>query len=180
MNREDKIKAVANYLEISDLKNKEEKLILKKIWNAEFQNYKEKTVLSYEKFLEFVNREIYKNSSANYKEECIFIDRILGNTRNENEILNENQELYNKERDIKIYFKTIQLQLIYNEKMKYKRLKFKTILKEFGYKRRSLKLTTTLKVVLQDLNLKTYIKKHKLCDIENIKIDDNISIRFEE
>lgn len=72
--------------------------------------------------------------------------------------------------------KIIKLNLMYTPRIDHKKIKLRTLLKEFGYERRSAKFVDSVNRTLKNLGLETYLKKYKKCDI---KINDVIIIRLE-
>ena len=70
---------------------------------------------------------------------------------------------------IEAYFRLVKLKLYYIEGCDYIRLKFKTLLKSCGYKRRT-----------EKLKLECSLKCRKKCNIRKIDLDDMIIIRLKE
>lgn len=75
------------------------------------------------------------------------------------------------------YFKLIKLQIMYSPQQ-YKRLKLRTLLHDFGYKRRSLILMDNINSTLKALKLSTYLRNNEKCNIVDVKLDDMIIIRL--
>lgn len=75
------------------------------------------------------------------------------------------------------YFKYIKLKLLYSGNG-YQRIKLRTLLKEFGYKRRSAALMESINRTMQALHLQAYLKQHEPCDLEEISIDQMVIIRL--
>lgn len=95
------------------------------------------------------------------------------------ELLVEGQHLTkNQEVALWSYFKVIKLRLMYHEDCDFIRIKLRTVLKEFNYKRRSEKLVRDIEHILQTLQLETYLKGYVLCSIKEIDLDDFVMIRL--
>lgn len=75
------------------------------------------------------------------------------------------------------YFKLIKLQLMYSG-ITCKKIKLRTLLKDFGYKRRTADLVSRINRAFSALGLVTYLKKRKQCNIGQVKLDDMIIIRL--
>lgn len=75
------------------------------------------------------------------------------------------------------YFKIIKLKLMYSE-VPYRKIKLRTLLKDFGYKRRTPELIKSINNALNALELVPYLKGYNDCDLYNIKLDDMIMIRL--
>lgn len=76
------------------------------------------------------------------------------------------------------YFKVIKLRLLYQQECPFVRLKLRTILKEFKYKRRSEKLMNEIQEILNQLQLETYLKGYITCSVKETDLDDYIMIRL--
>lgn len=75
------------------------------------------------------------------------------------------------------YFRIVKLKLLYTDISCYK-LKAKTLINDFGYKRRSADLMRRTGNALKALNLKTYLKNYRECDLSEIKLDQMVMIRL--
>lgn len=76
------------------------------------------------------------------------------------------------------YFKVIKLRLHYTEGCDHVRVKLRTILKRFGYKRRSEKLINELDEILNQLGLTVSLKGGIGCKLNEILLDEFIMIRL--
>lgn len=98
---------------------------------------------------------------------------------NELEKLDEGDSTINEQQEaLWTYFKVIKLRLLYQEECPFVRLKLRTILKEFKYKRRSEKLMNEIQEILNQLQLETYLKGYITCSVKEIDLDDYIMIRL--
>lgn len=98
---------------------------------------------------------------------------------NELEKLDEGDSTINEQQEaLWTYFKVIKLRLLYQQECPFVRLKLRTILKEFKYKRRSEKLMNEIQEILNQLQLETYLKGYITCSVKEIDLDDYIMIRL--
>ena len=81
---------------------------------------------------------------------------------------------------IEAYFRLTKLKLSYVEGCDYIRLKLRTLLKNFGYKRRTEKLVLSINRSLEKLKLECSLKRREKCNIGEIDLDDMIIIRLKE
>lgn len=90
------------------------------------------------------------------------------------------QNVIDEELTIDSFFRIIKLKLLYCEDISYVKLKLRTLLGEFNYKRRHPKFVEKLKKSMKALGLVTYLRGFELCDISEINIDDMVIIRMRE
>lgn len=76
------------------------------------------------------------------------------------------------------YFKLVKLRLLYTNE--YIKIKMSTLLSDFGYKRRSKVLVSTIKTVLKKLNIIPYTRGYEVCDIGEADIHTMIIFRLGE
>ena len=62
----------------------------------------------------------------------------------------------------------------------YRKVKLRKLLRDFGYKRRSEKLTSRIQQAIDKLELKTYLRGYVPCSIDAISLEDVIVIRLGE
>ena len=112
---------------------------------------------------------IYELDAASYDEAAL----ILMET--------EHTSLYSEEESdcFDAYFKLIWLQLRYSG-IAYRKVKLRKLLRDFGYKRRSEKLTSRIQQAIDKLELKTYLRGYVPCSIDAISLEDVIVIRLGE
>ena len=84
----------------------------------------------------------------------------------------------NEQGVIESYFKIIKLRLTYVSGRSYCKIKLRTLLRSFGYKRRSPQLVVGIQRTLRALELKTYLRDYVECNIAEIGIDDMVMIRL--
>ena len=100
------------------------------------------------------------------------------NDKNEQSLLGTNQSLFGMEfYELEFYLKRMRIVILYHGKQDYVRVKLKTLLRAYGYQRRSAKLMTFLKQGMERYGLVSFLRGNQRCDIEEIRLDDMISFR---
>ena len=84
----------------------------------------------------------------------------------------------NEQGVIESFFKIIKLQLTYTPDKAYRKIKLRTLVGRFGYKRRSVNLIVYIDEALEFLGLVTYLRGYVTCNITEIKLDDTVIIRL--
>ena len=81
--------------------------------------------------------------------------------------------------NIDLFFKKLRLQLLYLGEKGYVRMKLRTLMAEYGYKRRSKEFVKFLKYRLVFYHIQTSLRGREICDIETMSnIDDMIIFRI--
>ncbi len=78
---------------------------------------------------------------------------------------------------IELFFKSIRIRILQNEQRKYVRIKLRSLLRQYGYKRRSPQLLAYLNSCLLFYHLQPYLKGDEKCSLEDVNIDDWIIFR---
>lgn len=163
---------IAGYLLYSDFPYKQNNEIIEDL----FKNHNASIVYPYR--LDFLS---LKSKTAD-------LIILLGT---DGEILNEAELILKELNDSKLnnneceldyfgaYFKLIKLQLLYSG-ITYRKIKLRTLLKDFGYKRRTSSLLININYALRAIGLCPYLKKYKHCDLRKVKLDDMIIIRLRD
>ena len=79
---------------------------------------------------------------------------------------------------IDMYFAWMRLEILYTPDKDYVRMKLKTLLGHYGYKKRSPVINEKLRDCIMFYHLQPYLKGGEECDIRDIKIDDWITFRI--
>lgn len=82
--------------------------------------------------------------------------------------------------EIDLYFSFLRLKLKYSSGQNYVRIKLKTLLKAYGYKRRSKQLMDHIQECMNFYQINSFIRGGEKCDLRSISIDDMITFRLEE
>ena len=167
-------KDIAIFFDYSDFKLSDENKIKEDIWENRESLLAPQYRKDKNKFINEISKYMVILSLTKYKKELDEINKIFKELGNEYEMtLLEEEEYY-----VETFFKFIKLRLIYTENCKFVRLKLRTLLKNFGYKRRSENLVNNIKRTMRELNLNCFIKDYKICDINEVDLDDTLIIRF--
>ncbi len=79
--------------------------------------------------------------------------------------------------NIDLFFKSMRLRILYCGGQGYERMKLRTLLSAYGYKRRSPYIVRYIKDCLLFYHIQTYLRGNIVCDIEEISLDDMIIFR---
>ena len=71
----------------------------------------------------------------------------------------------------------LRLRIIFLDNQEFVRMKLRTLMRDHGYKRRTSKLNTYLKMCMYFYHIETYIRGGERCNIEEIDLDDMITFR---
>ncbi|MBQ9487156.1 MAG: hypothetical protein IJU91_05065 [Selenomonadaceae bacterium] len=82
----------------------------------------------------------------------------------------------NDDFDLDLFFKSLRIKLLYIGEKKYVRMKLRTLLSVYGYKRRSKEFIFYLKDCLKFYHIQTSLRG-KICDVAEINLDDMITFR---
>lgn len=160
---------IAVYLFLENASHKRENEIL---WDL-FENHNQMIVRDYRKFYLHFKQSvmnlltIFELDDASYNgAELILMETEHGNLYSDEEV-----DCFGA------YFKLIWLQLTYSG-IFYRKIKLRNLLRDFGYKRRTVQLVNSINNALNALRLKTYQRDYEECDICNAGLDDMIIIRL--
>lgn len=79
--------------------------------------------------------------------------------------------------DIDLFFKMKRIQILYLNGQDYVRMKLRTLLKVYGYKRRTQELVRYFRECLMFYHMQTYLRGKIECDIGEIGLDEMITFR---
>lgn len=79
--------------------------------------------------------------------------------------------------DFDLFFMFLRLRIKYTNNQDYIRMKLRTLLSHYGYKRRSNDLVGYLRDCMYFYHIESYLRGDVLCDIRDIDIDDMITFR---
>lgn len=116
--------------------------------------------------------------------EQTFVDRVrlhFLETEDYNEMISFFQGLVvpyqfqeDEEEMVLFYFKNLYLDLYFNENCSYRKIKLRSLIRMFGYKRRSEQLVNTIEKTLKQLKIKTYLRGNEGCTISSASLNDMI------
>lgn len=165
---------IALFFDYSDFKLSDEKMIKEDLWERRSEVLDPRHRRDKYKFIKEVSKYREICDAKDYKNELAVINRIFKE-------IGSNYEIKKFEYDsnyIEAFFRFIKLRLTYTDGCSFVRLKLRTLLRNFGYKRRSEMLVKDIKRSMKALGLQCYLKDYKPCDIAEVKLDDIIIIRL--
>ncbi|WP_312652595.1 hypothetical protein [Proteiniclasticum sp.] len=163
---------VAVYIKTANFPIKQEYGILESIWERREELLAAKYKAEKKQFLNLIRHEMNKlDGSLDYVDEINYILKEMGS-----KYLLCDQEF---EQDvIASYFKVIKIQLLLTPGKKYCRIKLRTIIRSFGYKRRTASLVEYMNKTINALGLKTYVRGLERCNIRDVSLDQVIIVRL--
>lgn len=164
---------IALFFKYSDFTLSDEKYIRDDIWENRYEILEPKYRNNKYKFIKQVNNYI-QMIDDNYVDEFDAINRTLSDLGSDYEF----GEYEEDENYIEAYFRLMKLKLSYLEGCDYIRLKLRTLLRNFGYKRRTEKLVLRINRSVKKLKLECSLRCREKCNIGEISLDDMIVIRL--
>lgn len=166
---------IALFLDYCNFKLSDEKFLKENLWDNRNKVIEPRYRKNKYKFFKAISlcRERYE--ALDYENEVEVINRILKEIGSSYEIT----EVEKDSNYIEAFFRFIKLRLIYIKGCTHVRIKLRTLLRNFGYKRRSEAITKNIKRTMKALGLKCYLKDHEPCDIGEVKLDDILVIRLD-
>ena len=76
-----------------------------------------------------------------------------------------------------LFFAIMRLRILYTREKDYIRMKLRTLLNYYGYKRRSDAIVAHMERCLISYRIQPYLRGYELCDIKDIDLDDMITFR---
>lgn len=122
--------------------------------------------------LDVMNEVNYMQDKDSFDREFALINIDLKSIGSELEYYPEDEE-----EDWTLFFISLRLRMIFLDSQDYVRMKLRTMIGYYGYKRRTVELTAYLKDCLMFYHIKTYTRGENPCDIREIALDDMITFR---
>ena len=82
--------------------------------------------------------------------------------------------------NLDLFFKSLRIRIIFDNKKGYVRTKFRTLLRQYGYRRRSERLVDYINTCIDFYRLKPYLRGGVECDIRTVDIDEMIIFKLAE
>lgn len=140
--------------------------------------YLEERKLIKELFKLFENGESLKDFMVKVDYQLEQLDsQVIKDLKELDSKLNKNLIKDNYKQDMAHYLKVMKLRLEYTD-TDYIKIKFRTLLKQLGYKRRSDKLISDLTEMFTDLGLVVFKKGGYLGDLSELPLDEFLTIRL--
>lgn len=76
-----------------------------------------------------------------------------------------------------MFYMLMRLRILYTGNKDYIRMKLRTLLKHYGYKRRSDTIVAHMKRCMMFYHIQPYLRDYEECDIDKIDLDDMITFR---
>ena len=90
----------------------------------------------------------------------------------------EKEDLLSDYSEMDMFFMLLRLRILFANKTGYARMKLRTLLKHYGYKRRSSQINERIRDCLLFYHIQTFLRDGEECDIREIDIDDMITFRI--
>lgn len=153
-----------------DLPIKNSAELIRKFWNEDKNFLQSKYRQNYRKF--FLNVRYW----SDYLYDKVTFDKEFPAIHNDCEVLKA-ENFITDNFNIDLFFKTLRVKILYIGEKKYSRMKLRTLLSEYGYKRRSKEFLSYIKKCLEFYKIQTSLRG-KICDVSEINLDDMITFRF--
>lgn len=156
-----------------DMQARESQQFIKDVWEYERayihpQYLKDLRVFS----LDVMNQVNYYCNFDEYNSEFPQINKHLFEIGSST-VLTENE--YSNSFDL--FFKNMRLKIMLGKNQTFVRMKLRTLLKAYGYQKRTKRMTEYIKNCLYFYHIETYTKGEK-CDLEYVMLDDMITFRI--
>lgn len=86
-------------------------------------------------------------------------------------------DLVNDTTDLDLFFKCLRIKILFLGTQNYSRIKLRTLLKQYGYQRRSQKLMQYLNECIFFYHIQPYVRGGAECDMGSISLDEMITFR---
>lgn len=101
---------------------------------------------------------------------------IQKDLKNSNRVL-QKEQITNDFSDLDLFFKSVRIYILYAGENNYVRIKLRTLLKQYGYKRRSQLLLKHINRCMKFYNLEATLRGGVPCYIENIDLNQMLTFR---
>lgn len=156
-----------------DLNAREEAILMEKVWVYErgflYEEYRNN---KHHLILDVAYWQHYLDNKATIDAEFPAIQndlRAIGRQTDTDQFVGDDI-------DLDLFFKFLRFRILFCGNQSYARIKLRTLLKVYGYKRRSTKLMEHIQKCLTFFHLKPYLRG-TLCEIDEISLDDMITFR---
>lgn len=165
---------LAAVLRSFELGAREEAELLERLWtydraflSAKYRGDKRNLILDIDYWQHYLNDK----SAIDAEFPAIQNDmRSLDSQANEEQFISDNM-------DLDLFFKSMRIRILFIGKQDYARIKLRTLLKVYGYQRRSARLLAYIQECLTFFHLEAYLRGEP-CKIDEISLDDMITFRI--
>ena len=165
---------IALYFSISDFTLSDEKKIRDDLWERRDRVLAPKYRKDKYYFIKQIAELRIQYEDNDLHNEVQVINKVLKEIGSSYEL---GEKAFDENR-IEAFFRFVKLRLTYTANCSYVRLKLRTLLREFGYKRRTAGLVCDTNRSMKALKLESYLRNYERCDIGDIKLDDMIMVRL--
>ena len=115
---------------------------------------------------------------SDYMQDKITIDAELPSIQAASDGKLDAENLMRDDFDIDLFFKKLRCQILYLGKKDYVRMKLRTLMAAYGYKRRSKDFVHFIKYRLAFYHIQTALRGNEICDVEDMShLDDMVTFR---
>lgn len=167
---------ISRFFFFTDKKQSEISAIKENIWIRRDELLGEKDRSNKTTFFRKIDSELLKYINSEFYEDMQSVNNVF------EEIGSHFRLFDNRDEDelLKSYFKVIRLRLEYPKDQAYVRIKLRTLIGIFNYKRRSLQLIEKIQKEMKILKIVSYTKGYVECNIAEIKLDEMFIFRLKE
>lgn len=165
--------AIAYVIRSNSMGMKECSAFILKVWQEE----KEYLPAYYRKdrrklYLDVMFQLDYMENEEEYNTEFPRINRDLADVGSE---LQMDEEIF--ERNLDLFFMTMRLNIVFTSFQGYQRMKLRTLLRQYGYSRRSSNINMYFVRCFLFYHIETFIRGGVRCSISDVDLDDMIIFR---
>lgn len=165
---------IAFFLKECDFTLSTEKKIKDAIWEERYEVLDPRYRKDKNKYIKEISNILNQYEDRYLYKEIQDINKVLEDIGSSYIVEEYNQD----EQYVEALFRYIKLKLTYTSNVSYVKLKLRTLLRQLGYKRRTVQLTDDINRCLTSLKLETFLRDYEKCDIATINIDNTIMIRL--
>lgn len=167
---------LASIISSMNLGNKKESELINFVWESEQQFIQPKYRADKKKFV----LDIYYWSDYLYNKADIDLEfPAVQNDLSASDFKILESQYISDFSNLDLFFKSLRIRILFNNQKGYIRIKLRTLLKQYGYFRRSAKLVDYINTCIDFYKLKPYLRSGIKCCIEDIGIDDMITFKAE-
>lgn len=162
---------VACIIDNFDLTLKSSAELIFRLWNEDKNFLQPQYRRNYKKFfLDVRYWSGYLYDKVNFDKEFPAIQKDCGGILNDENFVTDDF-------NFDLFFKSLRVRILYIGDKNFARMKLRTLLAVYGYKRRSSGLVRYLQDCLLFYRIQTFLRGNVSCDVEEINLDDMITFR---
>ncbi len=167
--------AIACYIVSQEMGTKSQMDFLEKLYNTDHEYLRPEYRIDKKDFFSDVLKQInylIDNEKLNKEFPAIKNDFIAAGRSLYSDVLMSDFQ------DVDQFFMLLRLHLKYSDGKSYVRMKLRTLLKRYGYERRSELITSHIRDCMMFYHIQSYLKGEVECDIKEIDLDDMITFKI--